>query len=69
MSIGTNYQNPLASPPTSLGHVCAVLMNGTIWCWGGNDVGQVGNGNNTTPVSAPELILAPISVGGGQVNY
>lgn len=36
-------------------HNCAIKTNGTIWCWGKNNVGQLGDGtttNQSTPVQA-----------------
>ena len=35
------------------GHSCALIDDGTIWCWGGNSCGQLGDGssaNQLTPV-------------------
>ena len=29
-------------------HSCAILMDGSVWCWGRNDRGQVGDGTITT---------------------
>ena len=38
-------------------HACAVLTDGTVWCWGNNDYGQVGNGEPpTTPTSTPSMV-------------
>src|SRR4029079_9581953 len=34
-------------------HNCALLSDRTVKCWGRNQDGQVGNGDNTTDVSAP----------------
>ncbi|MFN8712835.1 MAG: hypothetical protein ACK5Z2_08270, partial [Bacteroidota bacterium] len=33
-------------------HTTALGSNGTVWSWGGNNVGQLGNGNNF-PVYTP----------------
>jgi len=39
-----------------LNHTCAVLTDGTLWCWGSNSEGQLGTGNTTSQTS-------PIRVG------
>jgi alpha-tubulin suppressor-like RCC1 family protein len=33
-------------------HTCAIKQDGSLWCWGGNDYGQLGKGSSwrTTPV-------------------
>ncbi len=37
-------------------NACAAEANGTLWCWGANDGGQVGDGDNTkTPKLAPAM--------------
>ena len=35
---------------------CAVLSNGTITCWGGNDLGQLGDGTNTNTTSPSTFV-------------
>jgi alpha-tubulin suppressor-like RCC1 family protein len=30
------------------GHTCAALSSGSVWCWGMNDLGQLGDGNNNS---------------------
>jgi alpha-tubulin suppressor-like RCC1 family protein len=29
-------------------HACAVRRDGSVWCWGNNALGQIGDGTNTT---------------------
>ncbi len=36
-------------------HTCARTASGALYCWGGNSLGQVGNGNSKD-VKAPLLI-------------
>ncbi len=36
-------------------HSCAIRSDSSLWCWGGNDAGQVGNGSNEN-VTTPTLI-------------
>ena len=42
-------------------HSCALTQSGEVWCWGGNDVAQMGVGESspftarTTPVRVPGL--------------
>jgi serine/threonine protein kinase/alpha-tubulin suppressor-like RCC1 family protein len=42
-------------------HTCAVTGDGTAYCWGGNDNGQLGDGN-TTRRSAPGPVDGPLSL-------
>ncbi len=36
-------------------HTCAVKHDGTLWCWGGNDAGQLGTGTND-PAEIPQSL-------------
>ncbi|NNE72519.1 MAG: hypothetical protein HKN26_02545 [Acidimicrobiales bacterium] len=63
-STGTNWADVSAGGRTR----CAVALDRTLWCWGDNDHGQVGDGT-TTDVSAPTQIgtatnWASVYVGG-----
>jgi alpha-tubulin suppressor-like RCC1 family protein len=59
---GTNRLTPVAvsglgnavAIAAGYGHTCALLSNGTSWCWGSNAFGQLGDGTTTdhdTPVT------------------
>ncbi len=37
---------------------CAIADNGTAWCWGGNDYGQIGD-NTTTQRNTPVVVVMP----------
>ncbi|MGY8670817.1 MAG: RCC1 domain-containing protein, partial [Candidatus Poseidoniales archaeon] len=48
---------------------CAVLSNGSVTCWGGNDLGQLGDGtntNSTAPGSMVQLSQDAVTVSSGQ---
>ena len=68
----TSGQAPLSNVPirvTSLGkakaiaagdsHVCALLSDGTVWCWGAINQGEVGNGQ-----VADSFVATPVQVSG-----
>jgi alpha-tubulin suppressor-like RCC1 family protein len=42
------------------GGTCAVKRDGTVWCWGTNDVGELGQGSNdTSPHPTPVQVTLP----------
>ena len=43
---------------TGLSHSCAETATSTVWCWGRNDRGQLGDGTTTDQ-------LVPVAVSGG----
>lgn len=50
-------------------HTCAVLQTGTVWCWGANNYGQLGNGSNVAsnlPVQVSGLAAGARSVSAGE---
>ena len=67
----TPYLVPLAQPATSVSagwaHTCAVLADGTAACWGGNQVGQLGNGGQALAGCADGFAVCsngPVAVSG-----
>jgi alpha-tubulin suppressor-like RCC1 family protein len=51
------------------GHTCALTLDGSGWCWGGNDHGQLGTGDKS-PGSTPRavaggLVFSSIAAGAG----
>ena len=48
-------------------HTCVLLSDNTVWCWGGNDWGQLGLGTTTSspiPVQVASLSAKSIDAGG-----
>ena len=43
---------------TGVDYSCAILANGSLACWGDNDYGQLGNGNNTD-MNLPTFVNLP----------
>jgi len=49
--------NPATAISTNAGSTCALLQDGTVWCWGQNTYGTLGNGTtSTTGSSAPAQV-------------
>jgi alpha-tubulin suppressor-like RCC1 family protein len=38
---------PASRVAAGCNHACAMLTDGTVWCWGANDKGQLGTGDNS----------------------
>jgi alpha-tubulin suppressor-like RCC1 family protein len=43
-----------------LDHTCAVKTDGSLWCWGGNDRGQLGDGTNVGKVIPKRIFTSGI---------
>lgn len=37
-------------------HTCAVVATGEVWCWGGNDRGQIGRAKSFLPFPTPSVV-------------
>ncbi len=44
---------------TILGYGCALMSDGTVYCWGDNTFGELGTGNNTPSTSAVQVVGLP----------
>jgi alpha-tubulin suppressor-like RCC1 family protein len=51
---GTSWSAVSASD----GHTCGIRTDGSLWCWGSNNIGQLGNGT-TDASSAMEQVASP----------
>jgi alpha-tubulin suppressor-like RCC1 family protein len=61
--------NTVTAVAVGTNHTCAVKANGTVWCWGANWYGEIGDGSTTqrlTPVQVPGMGTtgADVLVGG-----
>jgi alpha-tubulin suppressor-like RCC1 family protein len=45
-------------------HNCAILADQTVKCWGRNQDGQIGNGDNTTDVGSPATVIGLGAIAG-----
>jgi alpha-tubulin suppressor-like RCC1 family protein len=48
----------LGGDDVSYGHTCAVKVDGSLWCWGDNHYGQLGNGTYGNIISTPVQIMS-----------
>ncbi len=78
--LGTGNRAPRLRPTAVLGltdvvdikagvgdHTCALRSDDTVWCWGANNRGQLGDGSTTDrlrPVQVPGLTATVLAVGG-----
>jgi alpha-tubulin suppressor-like RCC1 family protein len=46
------------------GHSCALIKDGTIWCWGWNQYGQLGNGDKSVDGTTNVVSKVPVQVQG-----
>ncbi len=65
----TGLQSEIVAVSAGLNYTCVVTSSGNVKCWGGNSVGQLGDGtviNRLTPVNVVELDqkITSISAGG-----
>ncbi|MEW6713361.1 MAG: hypothetical protein AB1403_26305, partial [Candidatus Riflebacteria bacterium] len=54
----TNMENGVTSVSIGADHTCALKTDGSVWCWGKNESGQLGNGTtefSDTPIMVTEL--------------
>ena len=68
----TSSSNDWAMVTTAYNSTLAIKTNGTLWAWGMNQFGQIGN-NSTTTITTPTRIgtdtdWATVSVGANQTN-
>ncbi len=59
---GAGTLSGTTSPTAGLQHNCAVRSDGSVWCWGLNDKGQLGD-NTTTDRASPVQVKGPGGVG------
>lgn len=67
--VPTDPAPPACSQGISAGgaHSCAVRGDGTVWCWGANEFGQLGNGTATSTAEPVQVtgVMNAVAVGAG----
>jgi alpha-tubulin suppressor-like RCC1 family protein len=53
---GTTYWTDWLQIDSGNGATCGLRTNGTVWCWGEGDYGQLGNNDDTDPATLPEQV-------------
>jgi alpha-tubulin suppressor-like RCC1 family protein len=66
--ISTNVITDASAIGTGRHHACAVRANGTVWCWGANESGQLGNGTATQSAAAVQVQMADMTPLTGMVE-
>jgi alpha-tubulin suppressor-like RCC1 family protein len=64
----TALGNAVAGVAAGFAHTCAIKNDGTLWCWGRNDRGQLGNGTtigSASPVKVTALGTTVLAVSAG----
>jgi len=46
-------------------HSCVVMSDDTVWCWGRNDDGQLGDGTTTSSLVPVQVDLSAVTIGAG----
>jgi alpha-tubulin suppressor-like RCC1 family protein len=60
---GVGYLTGVHSVEPGSQHTCAILDDTTVWCWGSNFNGELGNGNSTGRSETPVQVLGENGVG------
>lgn len=60
--LGANDHPPFAADQISAGtyHTCVLRSDTTIWCWGANERGELGNNRVSASISTPNLASLPV---------
>ena len=53
---GFGTSSPVKQISTGYDHTCALLVNETVSCWGGNEYGELGRAGSTTSNSLPDQV-------------